>query len=178
MVIEDPLPLEHGKGAWPCFQAVCFFFFHRGLVPDLSVCRSHGFFDRALQSPLKRMSQQRSELLYDSQAQGDEPTESNLGYLLEWFVGTGCCAHDIQKSLRRASFGRISAQGLIDMHVIVEILRNLFALLCLHVHQFIVRTVVFDCHNEETDVTAFWRISAVDADSLPSVAFVNPRLLQ
>ena len=178
MVIEDPLPLEHGKCAWPCFQAVCFFFFSSRLGARSQCMSITRFFDRALQSPLKRMSQQRFELLYDSQAQGDEPTESNLGYLLEWFVGTGCCAHDIQKSLRRASLGRISAQGLIDMHVIVENLRNLFALLCLHVHQFIIRTVVLDCHNEETDVTAFWQILAVDADSLPSVAFVNPRLLQ
>ena len=66
---------------------------------QISVYVHHTVFDRALQSPLKRMSQQRSELLYDSQAQGDEPKESNLGYLLEWFVGTGCGAHDIQKSL-------------------------------------------------------------------------------
>ena len=120
------------------------------------------------------MFQQRPELFYDSQAQGDEPKESNVDYLLEWFVSTGCCAHDIQQSLRWASSGWISAQGLVDMHVVVESLRNSFALLYAQVHQFIMRTVVFDSHDDETDVTAFWQILDVDADALPSVAFANP----
>ena len=35
-------------------------------------------------------------------------------------------------------------------------------------HQFHTRTVVFDSHDDETDVTAFWRILGVDADALPS----------
>ena len=26
MIIEDPIPLEHGKGAWPCFEGGCTFF--------------------------------------------------------------------------------------------------------------------------------------------------------
>ena len=26
MIIEDPLPPEHGNGAWPCFEAECIFF--------------------------------------------------------------------------------------------------------------------------------------------------------
>ena len=96
------------------------------------------------------MLQYRSELFYDSQAQGDEPKD----YLLEWFASTGGCAHDIQKTLRWASSGLISGQGLIDMHIVVESLRNSFALLYSHVHQFIMRTVVFDSHDDETDVTA------------------------
>ena len=61
------------------------------------------------QSPLKRMFQHRSELFYDNQGQGDEPEESNLDNLLEWFVSTGCCAHDKQKLLRWASSGLIWA---------------------------------------------------------------------
>ena len=35
------------------------------------------------------------------------------------------------------------------------------------------RTVVFDSHDDETDVTAFWQILSVDADALPSVASAN-----
>ena len=68
------------------------------LVPDL--CESITLvFDSALQSQLKRIPQ-RSELFYDSQTQSDLPKETNLDCLLEWFVTTGCCAYDIQKSLR------------------------------------------------------------------------------
>ena len=48
----------------------------------------HTVFDRALQSPLKRMFQQRSELIYDKKAQGDEPMDSNLDYLREFFAST------------------------------------------------------------------------------------------
>ena len=77
----------------------------------------HTLFDSALQSPLKRMFQPRSELFYDDPEQGDEPEESNFDNPLERFVSTGCCAHDIQKSMRWASSGLISAQGLIDMHI-------------------------------------------------------------
>ena len=36
------------------------------------------------------------------------------------------------------------------------------------------RTVVFDRHDDETDVTACWQILGVDADALPAVAFVLP----
>ena len=60
------------------------------------------------------------------------------------------------------------------MHTVVESLRNSFALLYSHVHQFIMRTVVFDSHDDETDVTAFWQILGVDADALLSVTFANP----
>ena len=41
------------------------------------------------------------------------------------------------------------------MHLVVESLRNSSALLYSHVHQFIMRTVVFDSHDDETEVTAF-----------------------
>ena len=70
------------------------------------------------------MFQHRSDLFYDSQAHGDEPKGSNLDYFLEWFVSTGCCAHDIQKSLRWASSRLITAEGLVDMHIVVESLRK------------------------------------------------------
>ena len=46
------------------------------------------------------------------------------------------------------------------MHI-VESLGNSFALLYSHVHQFIMRTAVFDCHDDDTDVTAFWQILAL-----------------
>ena len=60
------------------------------------------------------------------------------------------------------------------MHTVVESLRNSFVLLYTHVHQSIMRTVVFDSHDDETDVSAFWHILGVDADALPSAAFANP----
>ena len=60
------------------------------------------------------------------------------------------------------------------MHIVVEILRHSFALLYSHVHQFIMRTVVFDSHDDETDVAVFWRILSVDVDALPSAAFASP----
>ena len=96
----------------------------------------------------------------------------NLDYLLELFDSSGC--YDTQKSLRRASSGLISAQGFIGMHIVVESLRHSFALLYSHVHQFIMGSVVFDSHDDETDVAVFWRILSVDVDALPSVAFASP----
>ena len=60
----------HSTSAWPCFEAGCIF------LPSL---RRRWFFDKALQNLPKRMFQQRSQLLYDSQTPGDEPKESNFG---------------------------------------------------------------------------------------------------
>ena len=57
------------------------------------------------------------------------------------------------------------------MHVVVESLRHSFALLHSHVHQFIMGSVVFDSHDDETDVAVFWRILSVDVDALLSVVF-------
>ena len=62
-------------------------------------------------------------------------------------MSTGGCAHDIQKSLRWASSRLITAEGLIDMHIVVESLRKSFVLLYWHVHLFMMRIVVFDCHD-------------------------------
>ena len=36
------------------------------------------------------------------------------------------------------------------------------------------RTVFFDCHDDETDATALWQVVGGDADALPSVALANP----
>ena len=70
------------------FEAGCMFLPSFRRIGARSVYIHHTVFDRALQSPLKRMFQQRSELIYDKQAQCDEPKESDLDYLLEWFVST------------------------------------------------------------------------------------------
>ena len=40
------------------------------------------------------------------------------------------------------------------------------------------RTLVFDSHDDETDVTAFWQILGVDADALLSVTFCEPMIFQ
>ena len=93
MIIEDPIPPEDSKGACPCFEAGCAFFPSLRRLGARSVYIQSTVFDRALQSPLKRMFQQRSELSYDNLAQGDVPQESNLDCLLEWFVSTGCAHH-------------------------------------------------------------------------------------
>ena len=101
MIIGDPSPPKHGKGAWPCFETGCIFLPSLRRIGARSVFfQNMHVFDSALQSAQKRMFQQRFELLHDDQAQGDEPKESNLDCLLEWFLSIGCCAHDIQKSLR------------------------------------------------------------------------------
>ena len=65
------------------------------------------------------------------------------------------CTRDIQKTLSWAPAGLTSSQGLINMHI-VESLGNSFALLYSHLHQFIMRTAVFDSHDDHTDVTALW----------------------
>ena len=95
MIIEDPIPPEDGKGACPCFEAGCAFIPSLRRLGARSVYIQSTVFDRALQSPLKRMFQQRSELSYDNLAQGDVPQESNLDCLLEWFDSIGC-VHDTE----------------------------------------------------------------------------------
>ena len=136
LIIEDPIPLEHGKGAWPCFEAGCTF------LPSL---RRFG----ARSVPITRFLTARYDLTCSTIARHKVMSQWSriFDYFLEWFVSTGCCAHDIQKSLRWASSRLISAEGLIDMHIVVESLRKSFVLLYWHVHLFIMRTVVFDCHD-------------------------------
>ena len=175
MIIGDPFRWSKAKALGHVLRlGVRVYRRFDGLAPDPCIIH-HTVLDRALQSPLQRMFQQRSELFLDNQAQGDDREESNLVYLLEWFVSIGWCAHDIQKSLRWASSGLISAEHLIDMHIVVESLTHSFALVSSHVHQGIMRTVVRD---DETDVTAFWQIFGVDVDVLPSIALVNPWFFQ
>ena len=51
------------------------------------------------------------------------------------------------------------------MHIVVESLRNSFALLYAHVHQFIMRRLVFDSHGDETEMGLrfgkFWALTLV-----------------
>ena len=92
LTAEDPVTrmenASHTKlpsmtlSTWACFEDECTFSPSLRRLGARSVYIHHTVFDRALQSPLKRLFQQRSELFYDNQAQGDEPKESNLDFLL------------------------------------------------------------------------------------------------
>ena len=48
MIIEDPLPLEHVKGAWTCFEAGCMFLPSLRRLGARSVYMHHTVFHRAL----------------------------------------------------------------------------------------------------------------------------------
>ena len=147
-----------------------------GLVPD-SVYIHHTFFDRALQSPLKRMFQQRSQPFCDSQAQGDEPKESNLVFspgVLSALAGV------------RTRHTEVAEMGIVRLISAQASLTCVLSSKVSEIHMrcfrtctsFITKTVVFDRHDDETDVTAFWKNLGVDADALPSVAFANPWFFQ
>ena len=101
MISEDPITLEHGKGGWPCCEAGCTF------IPSLRRLGARSVYIFNTRFLTWRCRARCSGCSSSNLVCSTITSQKNSN---EWFVSIGCCAHDIQKSLRWASSGLISAR--------------------------------------------------------------------
>ncbi len=175
---RDPVPLDKGKTAWFMYSAAVAFFplcrelGHRGIVV------SHYCFDRAYFTALERKMRQRHELHYRSGGAGEPmPPHSRLLQLCDWQVATGCACHDCQNGLKWSMAGFLAdpKNGLKDLYVVVDSLKNAFDLLVGRIHQFLAVSVGFDPDPvDPSEISEFWSALGVEPDVLEVLCDLNP----
>lgn len=139
-LFRDPLPLDHGKGTWPCFTAACNFFPLMRYIKPVGITISHYSFDRALFSSLTRAMHQRHSLYYHRLAGGEDSVgETAIAELCDWVVGTGCANHDAQNALKWALWELGEEATTTNLFIVIESLRNGYDLLHSHMPEFIMK---------------------------------------
>ena len=176
ILYRDPLPLSDGKKCANQFEAGCKFYPMLRKAGHEGVSIFHLVADRAVLSSLDKLFRQRHAAYYNSSF---GPDLGDAKYLLEhtdMFVSSGCSCHDIQNGLKWALEPYLQKDGLHDLHIVIESLRNSFSLLHARLPVFLNMYVAFDTftYNLE-EVMSFWRVLGVDADMIEIVATVNPR---
>lgn len=173
-LFTDILSLSEGKKAGNVFTAQAKFFPLLRKAGHDGICVQHVCADRALFSPLERLLRQRVEAYYSAGIGPDLGEGRRLLALTDWVVGTGCCAHDVQNSLKWALGGVASPQDVQDLHIVIEALRNSFSILLERLPEFLTKHIAF-CNSESLElVECFWRQLGVEADMVEEVAAVNP----
>jgi hypothetical protein len=173
-VLREPLPLSHGKGAWPVFSAGLAFLPSLRQMGHQGVAIQHYVFDRALHSALCRQFRQHHMALAGQTHEGSASTAPGQGLLslLGWTVETGCCIHDIHNGLKWGLYAHTQDASLMkDMYIIIESLRNAYGLLHLHMGQWLLDKVKFV--NEPVpreDLEALWTALGVDSDWVDTLA--------
>ena len=134
IMIRDPVPLVHGKGADPVFSAAVEFLRTLRQMGHWGIALQHYSFDRALHAPLVlRFKQHHAQLAPAWVA----PTGAEAGAaslfppaFLEWIVDTPCCNHDVHNGLKWALFQYLTDDAFMkDVFIVIESLRNGYSLL-------------------------------------------------
>jgi hypothetical protein len=175
IMISDVLLLSAGKKTWNMFSAAARFFplprksGHKGIVVQ------HFCADRAIFTALDRRLRQRSQAFYTEGLGPDLGDERLMLELTDWSVSTGCVCHDAHNALKWGLSRHTSPDELRGLHVVMESLRNSFAILVERLPAFLGEFLVFDSSGFDMDeVLGFWRCLGVEADMLEEVAAVNP----
>jgi hypothetical protein len=172
---RDPLPLGLGKNAWNLFTAGTLFFPMLREIGHRGVSIFHLCEERAVFQALDRMFRQRHKAYYTPGLGPDLGDEAILLFLCDWFVSTGCGAHDVQSALKWALAPHASVEDLKDLHIVMESLRNSFAILHARMPRFLISHLAFDQSPFDRQVVAaFWRALGVEAAMVDKVVEVNP----
>ena len=144
VLLRDPLPLTHGKGAWALFSCAADFAKtlrqrgHRGTAIQ------HYTFDRAAFSALQRMCKQRHIQLAPCFGEPSEGTSSVLLNLQEWVVSTGCALHDAHNALKWGLHQQfVNADLMKGLYIVIESLRNSYGQVLSYLGDWIVRSLQF-----------------------------------
>ena len=135
--------LEHGKCIPHLFDAAC------ANSPALrhvcsSVIINHVCFDRAVHSGLSRLLSARSSAYYDTlDHEENRFPGSEFGDLKEWFLETGCAAHDASGSLKWGMHRWTSESIHDNVFIAIESLRNIFIHLVTHLPMWLPKVVSF-----------------------------------
>jgi hypothetical protein len=175
LMISDVLLLTAGKKGWNLFAAAAQFFPLARKAGHRGICVQHTCADRAMFSTLDRKLRQRNQAYYTEGMGPDLGDDAVLLELTDWVVSTGCVCHDCHNGLKWGLSKYTSVEGLKDMHIVLESLRNSFTLLVERLPAFLEQHLAFSADSYDVEeVLAFWRCMGIGADMLEAVAEVNP----
>jgi hypothetical protein len=144
VLLRDPQPLTHGKGAWALYSCGVEFAKtlrergHRGIAVQ------HYTFDRAAFSALQKLFKQRHLQMAPSFGGAADGTSSVLLNLQEWTVSTGCALHDSHNALKWALHQQFCNPDLMKgLYIVVESIRNSYGQLLSYLGNWIVRSLQF-----------------------------------
>ena len=176
---RDPVPLDNGKGTWPCFTAACDCFPMLQHLGHKGIAISHFCFDRALFSSLERVMRQRHMLYHDIAIAGaSNEGQEALGEMTDWVVSTACSNHDAQNALK---WGLAWLQSGDDttkkLHIAIESLRNAYDLLQKYILTFLVQFLELTDHDFEiaSSMEAYWICLGVDTDVAQELSELGAR---
>ena len=161
---RDPVPMTAGKSAWAIFACGRQFMptvremGHRGIAVN------HYCWDRAAFSILEKRFQQLHFLLESLPSSSQSQVLDNL---LNWFLASGCVCHDGHNSLKWSMLDQMKdAQGLRDLFVAIESVRNSYDMLHDHLPSWIKRRAMFvDARDEEVEqALTLWVALGVESE--------------
>ena len=134
ILLRDPVPLVHGKGADPVFSAAVEFVQTLRQMGHRGIAIQHYSFDRALHAPLVRRFKQKHAQLGPAWVAPTGPEAGALALfppaVLEWVLDTPCCNHDVHNGLKWSLLQYLSDDLFMkDVFVVIESMRNAFSLL-------------------------------------------------
>ena len=175
LLMGEPLAMTAGKKTWHMFTAGSTFFPTLRRAGHTGISLFHLVADRAVQSSLSKVFQQRCLAYYNPELGPDLGVAGPLLQLTDWYCTTGCAAHDVQNSLKWVLEPLATKDVVADAHVVVEALRNSFALLHGHMVQFLIQRVVFDQpESPPSEVRDFWQLLGIPVDMIDEIVAVNP----
>ena len=175
LLIRDPLPLSVGKKSWNLFAAGAGFFPLLRHCGHEGICISHFVADRLAFSSLDRMFRQRQKAYYTPGMGPPLGEEAPLKEMTDWHVGCACAAHDAHNALKWSLSSFSGPEVVKDMHVVLEALRNSFAILHAHLPRFLATHLAFrDAIDNSSATEDFWRTMGVDVENLDRVTEVAP----
>ena len=173
---RDPVPLHDGKGAWPLFTAGCQFAPLLRQAGHQGICLTHVIFDRAVQAPLARNFERRTEGYYVTGVGPDLGPDCKEKWWTDLCVANGCACHDISNSFKWALNPFIQENLLKDLYIVVESLRNSFTILQASMRKFLIKYLSFRPEGATTGAAAawFWQVMGVEVDMMEAVLEVSP----
>ena len=153
-LVRDPIPLSEGKKVVNIFRAATAFFPHIRQLCHTDIVISHGCFGRGIQSAMGRLLAQRQASFYKlkyGEKRGQGP--ALLEELCDWYLTTGCAAHDSQNALKwgMTSCDLDASEALKGIYIAIESLRNSYSLLFSSLSEFLRYKVTFAGHELPTE---------------------------
>jgi len=175
LLIRDPLPLTAGKRSWNLFSAGAAFYPLLRHCGHQGICISHFVADRLAFSAIDRMFRQRQKAFYTPGLGPCLGDEAPLKEMTDWHVSCACAAHDVHNALKWSLSPFTGPEAIKDTHVVLESLRNSFAILHAHLPQFLATHLAYrDTPRDSSETEAFWRAMGVNVDTLDLVIEVDP----
>jgi hypothetical protein len=173
---SDPVHLSTGKSSWKVYGASCKFFPMLRSTGFRGIVIFHLVADRALHTALARKLASRAKAFYDPRFGPDLGDEATLLEKTEIFLSLGCAAHDCQNALKWALAPAAQGDTLHDIHILVESLRNSFAILQARLHTFLLKYLRFRSvgSTDPQPVLLFWQALGAEPHALDLLCELDP----